>query len=202
MNRVKIVSMLFVLAFFSLPGLLSFGIRYLPANDQAPLGATESIYSDKLITGNLLSSNNNLNGVGLSFRNPNLQNKEEIILRLTNENGELLRTSQLSGRTVPDGGFVRFMFEPVAESKGVKYSFTLTSPSSSKEDALSLFLSRDSASPASVVYYKPVSRMALLRDIYTLWIGRFWQDRAFGLFYLGTILLGFGYLAFGKDNTI
>ena len=87
MNRVKIVSMLFVLAFFSLPGLLSFGIRYLPANDQAPLGATESIYSDKLITGNLLSSNNNLNGVGLSFRNPNLQNKEEIILRLTNENG-------------------------------------------------------------------------------------------------------------------
>ena len=202
MNKINIALTLFVLAFFSLPGLLSFGIRYLPVEVQLPLGATERIYGNKFIEGKLLSPYNNFNGVGLSFKNPNLQNKEEIIFKITKENGELTRTTVLSGRTVPDGGFVRFMFEPIADSKGVKYDFTLTSPSSREKDALEVYLSKDSNTPASVIYYKPLSKVVLLRNIYSGWINRFWEDKAFAIFYLGIIFLGFGYLGVGRGKTI
>jgi len=202
MSKINTTFTLFVLALFSLPALLSFGIRYLPVESQPPLGATERFYGNKFIEGKVLSPDNNLNGVGLSFKNPNLQNKEEVVLNITKETGELVRTAVLSGRSVPDGGFVRFMFEPIADSRGGKYDYALSSPSSAEAEALEVYLSKDSSSPASVIYYKPVSRAVLLKDIYSSWMARFWEDKAFAVFYLGIIFLGFGYVAFGKDRTI
>lgn len=202
MNKIKTALILFVLGLFLFPAVLSFGIRYLPVEDQPPLGLTEKIYGNKSVEGKLLSPYNNINGVGLSFRNPNLQNKEEITLKLTKEKGGAVITTQLSGQIIPDGGFVRLMFEPIKDSKGVTYDFTLTSPSSTEEDALEVYLSRDSNTPASVLYYQPPAPGVLISDVFLGWIGRFWEDRTFAAFYLGIISIGFGYVVFGKEKTI
>jgi len=202
MNKPKIALFLFVLTLFTLPALLSFGIRYLPVEDQPPLGVTKKFYENVAIEDKVTVPYNNFNGIGFSFKNPNLQNKEEIILKIINENGQLARTITLSGWNIPDGGFVRFMFEPITDSKGRKYDLMLTSPSSRKEEALEVYLSRGSDTAALVTYYKPLSALILIRDIYTNLNMRFWEDRTFALFYFGIISLGFGYIVFGKGKTI
>lgn len=133
MKKINIYFIVFALAIVCLPALLSFGIRYLPANNQPPLGVTQKLYGDKIMKDRIGLSENNFSGLGLSFKNPNLINKKEITLEISEENGELLRSSVLSGFNIPDGGFVRFAFEPIADSKGNGYVIALSSPQAKKK---------------------------------------------------------------------
>lgn len=202
MKKIKTVVLIFALAIFGLPALLSFGIRYLPVNNQPPLGVTQKLYGDKVIEDKLTLSHNNFSGIGLSFKNPNLINKKEIVLRVLGDNEEVIRSATLSGWNIPDGGFVRFMFEPIAASRGNQYIFRLSSPSSKEEEALEIYLAEGSGSIASVAYYKPPPAASLVGEIYSNWMGRLLSDKAFAAFYLLLIALGMGYAAFGKKETI
>lgn len=202
MNRTHTTFIIFAFAFFCLPALLSFGIRYLPVDNQPPLGVTKKFYGNVVMEDRVTEPYNNFNGIGLSFKNPNLENKEEILLNIAKENGVLVRSVTLSGRVVPDGGFVRFMFEPIEDSRGNKYILTLTSPSSRRENSLEVYLSKDSSGTATVLYYKPPPIPNLISDIYTNWIKRLLIDKFFAVFYLGAVALGIGYVLFGKKQTI
>lgn len=202
MKKINIYFIVFALAIVCLPALLSFGIRYLPANNQPPLGVTQKLYGDKIMKDRIGLSENNFSGLGLSFKNPNLINKKEITLEISEENGELLRSSVLSGFNIPDGGFVRFAFEPIADSKGNGYVIALSSPSSEEKEALEVYLSKGSENIALVAYYKPRSAASLIGDIYSNWMERLFQDKAFAALYLVIIVSGLGYVAFGKKETI
>jgi hypothetical protein len=202
MNKIKIVFMLFVLVLFSLPGFLSFGIRYLPANNQPPLELTQKLYEDKVVEDSLTISSDNFTGVGLSFKNPNLINKKDISLKVSEVGGDTVRIAVLSGSIIPDGGFVRFTFEPITGSKGQEYALTLSSPSSREGEALEVYLSAGADNFASVVYYKPTSAASLIGDVYSNWLGRFFGDEVFAVFYLVLIASGLGFVAFGKKETI
>jgi len=201
MNNFKSFFVVFAVILLSLPALLSLGIRYLPVNNQPPLGQTRKIYEDQAVRGGLTMPDDYFNGIGFSFKNPNLINKEEIVMQLSTENGDLVRTVVLSGRSVPDGGFVRFMFDPIAGSDGAFYVYELFSPSSGEGEALEVLLSKDSDDVALVAYYKPSSIPSLIANIYASWIERFFADKTFAVFYLGLIVLGIGYVAFGKKET-
>jgi hypothetical protein len=202
MRKSKIIFIVLSLALFCLPALLSLGIRYLPANNQAPLGLTQKLYEDRIVKDKVAVSFDNFTAIGLSFKNPNLANKKEVLLSVATVDGEIVRSAILSGSTVPDGGFVRFSFAPMGDSKGKEYAISLSSPASGEKEALEVYLSLGTKEPAEVAYYKPASRVGLARDIYSNWIARFLQDKPFAVFYLALIALGTFYLAFGKRQTI
>jgi hypothetical protein len=182
------VSALAIVAFtFLLPAILSFGVRYIPFDNQAPLGETSKIFGDKVFEQSFVVNGNNLVAIGMSFRNPNLRNKKDIKLDLYSKDNKIISQSTFNGDVVPDGGFVRFAFEPSTLAKGDTVRFTLSAPDANEENALEVFLTEGGEGAAFVDYYKPPARKEFIKSIYKGWFNRFLADKPFAVCYLALI---------------
>ncbi len=173
---------------FVLPFIAALLIKMIPANDQPGYFLnTRGIYGQFSVSQEFTSTDNNLTAIGTSLGNPNLKNKAKIIFTLLDSSGVPVRTSLLSGMNVGDGAFVKFVFEPIADSKSKKYTFTISSPDAGEEEIINVFVSADSTDfigPATygeeilekglpiVVYFKPVSHLQVAKDIFSSWAKR------------------------------
>lgn len=200
---------------FILPGLLSLGIRYIPGSDQPSLDRSEKIFFGQNISQEFTSPKESLTGIGLSLKNPNLANKRDIILNLEDDKGSTISASVLNGAHIQDGKFVKFIFNPIVDSKNKNYRFVLSSPKSSAVDSLEVFytvskipnadkfmiaerVSTESAI-SFVTFHKP-ERVVLLAEIYGGWIDRLIKDSGFFVIYI-LILAGLsGYLIFNHNG--
>lgn len=210
MNR-YIIKLLIVLGMvFIMPGILSLGIKYLPVNPQPPLKETFVIHDTIGIHQKFLCSDDNLSAIGFTFKNPNLENKKEVILTITEKDQEIRRAAS-NGKYIGDGAFMRFSFPPIKECLGKELTFSLSSKESSKEEGLEVFMSetnkgeyealRDNdpgVSPsqltldyrgvAYVLYTKPINPLSLTLDIYRGWASKFFSDLPFAVFYLIVVM--------------
>lgn len=174
---------------FILPGALAYGIKMIPDTDQPGYNsdARIGVYGLRTLTQKFIAPSNNLTAIGTSIRNPNLSNKKSIILSLYDIDGNLIRTSTINGLNVPDGEFVKFVFDPIADSKGKTYTFTLASPNAGSDDQIAVFyIGNDSGSPAPnwiveytydqkihqgglpmVTFYKPSSHLEVVKMVYS-----------------------------------
>lgn len=210
----KILTLLILfLTVLILPAILSFGIRYIPARSQPSLDKTEKIYSQNSISQSFLGKENNLTAIGLSIKNPNLINKQDILLSIYDENGILLKTSILNGSHIPDGDFVKFVFSPIVDSKNKKVTFTLSAANVDEVESLQLYYTTSgmegefkikdkiaSGSASFVDFYKPTTRLALITNIYTSWFGRLLSDAGFFVLYILLILGLSGYLFYSNSK--
>lgn len=186
-----------------LPAILLIGMRYVSVNMQPPLEQTAKIYKDFTLSQSFISQVNKLTGIGMSIKNPNLNNKKDIDLSLYQDN-KLIRTSTLNGSHIEDGGFVKFFFDPVSESANKEFLFTLSSPSSEEGESLQPFYTLKKPAESKsfkiqdqeidgsisfVSFYKPASFLGLTFDVYLKWLNRFFADLIFSLFFLSLILL-------------
>lgn len=175
------ISVLFLI--FVIPAILAMGIKMVPGEDQPGYNPDQrlSIYGIRGITQKFVSSGTNLSAIGTSIRNPNLKNKKDIIFNLYNEKMETLRTSIINGQNVEDGNFIKFIFDPISDSKNKIYYFTLASPDAGPEETIEVFYTKDLPSWIEqysydkkeyqgglpiVLYFKPVSKVAVIKDIY------------------------------------
>jgi hypothetical protein len=157
------------------------GIKLIPGGDQPGYGPTLGIYGLRNVTQKFISGNTNLSAIGTSIKNPNLKNKKDIILTLSDENMRLIRTTIISGQNVQDGDFIKFVFDPIPDSKNKTYFFNLNSPTAGPEDLIEVFLSQNPPNwieqysydknvyPGGVpivLYYKPVSKIEVVKEIY------------------------------------
>ncbi len=142
MSRLGLLLIL-VTGLIILPALLSLGIRIIPGQMQPSLGTTERIYSTSVVTEAFAASRNNLNGIGLSLKNPNYQNKQNVVVSLFSEEGELLSESTVNGASIPDGDFIKFIFKPIEESRGKNFVFVLSSVWSQDSDATEVFYANE-----------------------------------------------------------
>ncbi len=126
---------------FVAPALFALPIDMLPANDQPGYSVNEkvSIYGKRMISQKFTSQADNLSAIGISLGNPNLKNKKPIILSLYEENNSFVRTSVLNGQNLEDGDFVKFVFSPISDSNGKKYTFTIVTPEAGAEEVIYVY---------------------------------------------------------------
>lgn len=191
-----------------LPVLLLFAIKETPGRIQSSLDNTEKIHQDVIVSQEFFSKENNLSNVSMSIKNPNLINKKDLILKLYQDQIEQ-RTVVVSGKNIEDGNFVKFRFAPIANSKNKFFTFTVESPTSTKNEALEIFYSGSKlpidkpmqvnhqpteVEIAYVEFYKPKNIFILIEKVYGAWLNRLSADLPFFVSYIFIILLCLGYL--------
>lgn len=202
------IIVMFVFLVLILPAVLSLGIREIPGDSQPSLDYTGKVIKGVVPTQFFVSRYNNLSGLGMTIKNPNLANKEDLTLKVFLEEREI-RSVTINGRNIPGGDFIKFRFTPVENSKGKMFSFSLSTPSVENQDSFELYYSRNilpdnqkliinesevQGGVSFVSFYQPGGKLSLMQSIYSEWLGRIWQDKAFSVVYLlilatGVILL-------------
>ena len=172
---------------FLAPAILALGIKLIPGGNQPGYGPTLSIYGARNVTQKFTSQNANLSAIGTSIKNPNLKNKQDIILTLFDEKMNVIRTVTINGQNVEDGSLVKLVFDPIPDSENKTYAFTLSSPTAGPEDMIEVFLSQNTPGwieqytydqkvyPGGipiVLYFKPASKMTVIKDIYSSLLSR------------------------------
>ena len=169
---------------FAAPAILALGLKLIPGGDQPGYNPDQrlSIYRDRVVSQKFVSQAANLSAIATSIRNPNLKNKKDIILTLADEKMNVVRTSVINGQNVQDGDFVKFVFDPIPDSAGKTYIFTLASPDAGPEDTVEVFYTQTAPSwivqylydkntysggLPIVLYFKPVSKITVIKDIYS-----------------------------------
>lgn len=188
MKKLIILTTSFVfLLVFVLPFVAALFIKIIPGSDQPGYFERRAIYGPITVSQEFVSENENLTAIGTSLGNPNLKNKNSIILVLFDSSGREIRTSMLNGFNVGDGAFVKFTFEPIADSLGKRYTFTLSSHDAGAEQVINFFVSTTKSSSVGpavygkevlanglpiVTYFKPASHLAVVRQIFISWLSR------------------------------
>lgn len=192
-----------------IPILLGFGIRYLPGNDQPSLDRVVDLNNKTVVAQTFQATGSNLAMIGLSIKNPNLLNKDDLIFNLYEEN-QLVRTITLSGKNIPDGEFVKLRFDPVTDSNGKSFRFEFRAPNTTL-NPLEPFLSNQSGDTTQVLtingdvkngmmsyvaYYKPGNFLLEPVKIYGDVFSQLSRDPIFAVFFSLMILAFLGCLIF------
>lgn len=172
-----------------LPALMASLIKMVPAGDQPGYGSmgTVSIYSERVFKQVFLSKQKNLTAVATTIKNPNLNNKKDIIFSLYDSNNNLIRSVILNGFNIGDGDFVKIVFDVIPDSINKEYSFTLSSPTAGEEEVIVLFLTESTDSILEyrydeeshlggapiVTYHRPDSRLETIKLIYLNLLSKF-----------------------------
>jgi len=172
---------------FVLPGILALGIRYIPYDIQPPLERVKNIYGKYTISQEFTSQESQLTGIAMTIKNPNLKNKKDFYLDLYNDQGEMLREIKFNGANVEDGSYIKFLFDPIADSKGKKYNLVLSNSSGDEEEVLGVYytlskpawvgqmafgLEKQDGGISLVTFHKPQSKLGVIKAIYSSWLSR------------------------------
>lgn len=186
---IALTTSLVILIVFMVPFIAGLFIKMIPGADQPAFDFNNKrgLYGDLRVSQEFTSTQSNLTAIGTSLGNPNLKNRKEIIFDLMDVGGNLAREVKVNGANVPDGAFFRFVFDPIPDSKGVKYFFTISTPSAGPEELINVFFSEtktdwigsgrynkeinDNGLPI-VAYFKPKSRLQVAMGIYLSWLKR------------------------------
>lgn len=175
---------------FIVPIVLSMGLKMIPVNTQPGFdnNVRLSIYRDRIFVQKFTAKKENLTAIGVSIRNPNLKNKANIYFVLQNLDGSIVRSARISGMNLEDGSFTKFVFDPITDSLGKEYLFTISSPDAGPEEVIELFIiGTDYASGITeysyigeaheggtsiVQYIKPVSKFITVKEVFSNLISR------------------------------
>lgn len=191
MKKMIWLTTVFVLGLvFLVPVVFSAGLKMIPLNFQPGLNydVRLSIYRDRVFVQKFTSKENNLTAIGMSIRNPNLKNKSDIYFVLQNLDGSIVRSTTINGMNLEDGSYIRFAFDPISDSLGKEYIFSLSSPGAGPEETIELF-TIDADDPSGIIdysymgesfsggtpivqYVKPVSKMKTIKEVFSNFISR------------------------------
>lgn len=191
MKKMIWLTVAFVLGLvFLVPVVLSMALKMIPINTQPGFNydVRTSIYRDRVFVQKFTAKENNLTAIGMSIRNPNLKNKAEIYFNLMNLDGSIIRGVSINGMNLEDGSFTKFVFDPIPDSLGKEYLFTISTPAAGPEETIELFvIGTDEASgiveysymgeaspggTSIVQYVKPVNKITTVKEVYTSLISK------------------------------
>ena len=180
-------SLVVFFAVFLLPVILALGIKYIPYDTQPSLEGVKNIYGKYFISQVFTSQESELMGIAMTIKNPNLKNKQDFFFDLYDGSGNNLREVKLNGMNVEDGSYIKFLFDPIADSKGKEYKVVLTNPSAGPEEVLGIYYTQNrpswigtmmfneeeaSGGISLVTYHKPQSKLGVIKSIYFSWLSR------------------------------
>lgn len=154
MKIIKFTTIFTLIVIFVLPIVMATQIKMIPGNVQPGYDGAKrvSIYSDKVFSQEFISKDDNLTAIGTSIKNPNLKNKSDVILKLYDEDKNLLRQTVINGFNLEDGSFVKLVFDPIQDSKDKKYHFEITSSQASVDEVIELFITKESETAINYTY--------------------------------------------------
>lgn len=154
MKIIKFTTIFILTIIFVLPAIMATQIKMIPGGVQPGYDGAKrvSVYSDKVFVQEFISKSNNLTAIGTSIKNPNLKNKSDVILKVYDENRNLLRQTVVNGFNLEDGSFVKLVFEPIVDSRDKKYYFEITSSQASVDEIIELFITKESETAISYTY--------------------------------------------------
>src|SRR5260221_2368643 len=123
MKSIIFTTVVVILLILIIPGVLAVGIINIPDRYQPSLDQVQKIYSSVVLSQSFLSKRENLSIIGVSIKNPNLENKKDIFLSVYDTSNNLLAKSVVSGKSIPDGEFIKFKFVPINNSKDKLFTF-------------------------------------------------------------------------------
>lgn len=191
MNRIIVMGFSIIAVAILLPALLSIGIRLIPENTQPSLTTTERIYSDSIVGQAFDAFRDNLSGIGLSIKNPNYQNKKDLTVELLDNNGRVLRSRSINGASIADGDYVKFIFDPVHNSNGKRYNFTVSASQADVSEALEVFYS-DKPNLSFVALYRPKNIISLNTEIYENILTNLAGSTGFFIFWIAGVVIILG----------
>ena len=143
------------------------------------------IYGDQTFSSSFTSLEDQLNSVVLKLKNTGIRNHELVnfVLYL---NQDKLREVQFSGSNIGDGVWTRLSFENIAGSRNKTFTFSLSSPSTTRENSIGI-QTDENGKPALITYHKITSYPALIKQIYYQFFQRLLADKLFLLLWLGSL---------------
>ncbi len=211
MSRIFFLTIIFIVCLVLLPGILSLGITAVPINVQPGLAGTIKIYGNNQILEQLTCPSNHITQIGISFKNPSLNNKKDLYLKIEDEMKNILAEIIVNGKFISDGGFVKFKLSKELNCLNQKIYLRLLSSDSTYDDALEVLLSNKligdfesfimTESKISqkqninlVFFISSTDKLKLASSIYEQWWNKFMMDNIFATLYislvLGLIILG------------
>lgn len=217
MKLVKFTCALVVILVLLTPAFLSLEIRKIPHGFQPSLSDSQAIDKETSIKQFFEVENNNLSAIGLSIKNPYFRNSQDLFFSLYDNQGQQIRSVTLNGKNIADGNFLIINFDPIVDSGGKTFSFTLTSPGVESASSLEVYHSTSQSSPTDqylvnnqlktgtvsfIYFWSPSNPIANLLVIYRNWLTKLFQDLFFAIFYttLITCLLGYLILTFSRQR--
>jgi len=108
-----------------------------------PIGG---IYGDIEVGQSFVATENNLTRIDVLFVTYNRENNKEILFRLKDQSsGEEITEIIINASEIPTNDYYNFYFDPIPDSKMKTYYFSLSSPESYPENAISIYSSRNNA---------------------------------------------------------
>lgn len=212
MKKIILFTILFVITLILvIPMILTFGIKYIPSGTQPSLTNTKKIYGEIILSQSFVSEKGNLSGIGVSIKNPNFANKKNAYVNIYDSEEKVIRTIVLNGQNIADGKFVKILFEPISNSKDKKFIWTFSSPESSFEDALEIFLTDnkplwslefkssgevDNEGLSYVTLHKVANPTEGLSIVLSGWINNLVKDKVFFISYTLLVLTLLGSLVY------
>ena len=167
MNNIKLTIVFVCFLVFFTPALLSLGIRFLPGNQMPETGGSRKVYIGNTLNFEVKNPDKNLVGVVVRVKN-SIRANVNLTLQLFDGNDQVVVESVVNGLSILDGSEVRFSFS-LSTLKGGSLQGIFTSDAI-EQNAMEIYLERDSNSSAYVLLYKPASRLGLIGGIYSGWL--------------------------------
>jgi len=165
MNNIKL-TVIFVFFLVSLtPALLSLGIRYIPVSELPQIGGSVKVYGEVTTTFLIKNQKDGLVGLNLYAKNPT-RNDNDLKFSLFDLNNQLVRDTEADGFYIQNGELTKLSFIPLPKGE---YKAVLSSSSGNYENAIEVYMEKNSDNLAYVLLYKPVSRLSLIGSIYLGW---------------------------------
>lgn len=183
----KKVIIVYFLLILTTPFIISLGIKYLPENPQPEIKSYAKIYGENKFSQIIKPENNNLSAVGITFKNPNLRNKNNLHLEIKNDSGLTLVNKIVNGQVIGDGNFLRIKFPPIIDSINKNLIVNFSSENSIDNDALEISLTNNhngmKPQLALATFYSPENPIFTGLDIYSDWFNKLFKDFNFMLTY-------------------
>lgn len=207
MNKFFLVVIAFIIL---MPVMIGLNIHSIQDPVQPSFAGTEKIFQTALVSQKFQSKENNLAGIGVSIKNPNLANKNELNFSLY-DGDNVIRSLSINGGAIEDGSLLRFLFPKITDSKGKMYTFVLNSPVSKESEAFEAYLTNEKFSDESfyvnnnqrqenvsfIRIYKSDNPIAVLGAIFSGVIIKLFNDLIFSIFYVILVFSCVVYLVSG-----
>lgn len=183
-RQILLTIIIIILVICIIPLLLTFYIEEIPSGSQPSLDYTEKIYQTNVVTKEFRALDDRLSSIGVSIKNPNLANKQDLSFKLLDSNNQILRTVVRSGWTIEDGNFVIFSFDPITNSLNKQYKFVFESSESDLNNAFEVFIDANSKEVSYVSFYHRANIFSVAIGIISGWFLKLYSDFYFFLFYI------------------
>jgi len=178
----------FIYSLFTSPAMISHD------HSNAAIG---EIYGSKIVGQSFFATENRLNRIDISMAAGEQDTFEDVIFHLTEANGTTESVIvTVNAEQIMNNEFNSFIFDPIPDSKGKSYVFSIQSPESTPGNAIAIWYNDDESIPyaggSAIINNTPIKGdlrfkayyESTISDFFISFLARFFNDTLFAILYV------------------